>query len=120
MKVKNYTELVAWKKAMELVQAIYDETKDFPSPELYGLRLQIRKAGISVPSNIAEGQGRMSTAEFRHHLSIAHGSLREIETQVLISEKLGYLDNQAASGLVNRTSEVRKLINGLLNSLPSR
>ena len=67
----------------------YEETKGFLSPELYALRLQIRKAGVSVPSNIAEGQGRKPTPEFRHHLSTAHGSLREIETQVLISENLG-------------------------------
>jgi len=91
----------------------YEETKGFLSPELYALRLQIRKAGVSVPSNIAEGQGRKPTPEFRHHLSIAHGSFREIETQVLISVKLGYLDEQAASRLMNHSFEVGRLINGL-------
>ena len=76
---------------MDLVEEIYEATRPFPKEELYGLVGQLRKAGVSVPSNIAEGQGRRSANEFLHFLSIAYGSLREIETQVLISGRLGFL-----------------------------
>ena len=117
MPVRNYRDLIAWKKAMELALAIYQETTFFPAEEKYGLTSQLRKAGISVPSNIAEGEGRKSAGEFRHHLSIAHGSLREIETQALISDRLGYLRKNVIDQLMGMSSEVGRLINGLSRSL---
>ncbi len=117
MKVRNYTELVAWQRAMDLVYAIYDATESFSKEERYGLRAQLRRAGVSVPSNIAEGQGRSSTAEFRQHLSIAHGSVREIETQVRISAGLGYMRSESTTHIIDLTSEVGRLIKGLLNSV---
>ena len=80
MAVKSYRELMVWQKAIELVEAVYTATGSFPPQEVYGLTSQLRRAAVSVPSNIAEGQGRRSTAEFAHHLSIAYGSLCEIET----------------------------------------
>jgi len=92
MKVKNYFELIAWQKAMELTDRIYGATKEFPAEEKFGLATQMRRAAVSVPSNIAEGQGRSSTSGFLHFLSIAHGSVREIETRLRISAKLGYLE----------------------------
>ena len=113
------TEDVA-ERAMDLVAAVYTATKAFPKEELYGLSAQIRRAAISVPSNIAEGQGRHSTKEFLHHLSIAHGSLLEVETQVLIAERLGLLGQDAVKELMALVGEVGRLINGLANALRSK
>lgn len=80
MKVKKYSELIVWQKAIELTQEVYTATRRFPKEEVYGLTSQLRRAAVSVPSNTAEGQGRKSTSEFLHHLSIAYGSLMEVET----------------------------------------
>src|SRR6266516_404898 len=107
----HYTGWLAWQRAVDLVEHTYRTTAGFPKEELFGLTSQIRRASISVPSNIAEGQGRASTNEFRHHLSIALGSLCELETQAVIALRLGYLDATEAERLVERASEVGKLIN---------
>lgn len=117
MTVRNYSELVAWQKAMDLVERIYAATKKFPKEELYGLTSQIRRAAVSIPSNIAEGQGRKSTKEFLHHLSIAYGSLREVETQVLIAGRLQYLGQEEINRLLELSAEVGRIINGLSQSL---
>jgi four helix bundle protein len=117
MAVRNYQELIAWQKAMDLVVRVYELSRRFPKEELYGLTSQVRRAGVSIPSNIAEGQGRFTTGEFLHFLSIAHGSLREAETQVLIAQRLNYLDAQSTSEFMNLASEVGRLVNGLSNSL---
>ncbi len=87
----SYRDLIAWKNAMELVVDIYHATRAFPRDELYGLTNQLRRAVISVPSNIAEGQACFSPKEFHHFLSHARGSLVEIETQLIIAQTLGYL-----------------------------
>ena len=113
----NYRDLVAWQKAIDLVEMVYSATKTWPREELYGLTSQIRRAAVSIPSNIAEGQGRASTKEFANHLSIAYGSLREVETQALIAERLGYLPSEKVKLLLDRTAEVGRLLNGLSNSL---
>src|SRR6476659_1156091 len=94
--VRSYQDLVAWQKAMDLVELVYGATRGFPREEVYGLTSQVRRAAVSVPSNIAEGQGRASTKEFLHHLSIARGSLFEVETQVLVAQRLGYLPPDTA------------------------
>lgn len=117
MKVKKYSELIVWQKAMDLTQQVYTATGRFPKEEIYGLTSQLRRAAVSVPSNIAEGQGRKSTSEFLHHLSIAYGSLMEVETQVLIAGRLAYLERRLVDELMERASEVGRLINGLSNSL---
>ena len=91
MSVRNYRELIAWQKSMDLVERVYLATRSFPKEEVYGLCAQVRRAVVSIPSNIAEGQGRQTTREFVHFLSIAHGSLREVETQILIARRLNYL-----------------------------
>ena len=114
---KGYRNLIAWKKAFELALAIYDETSHFPIEERYGITSQIRKAGVSIPSNIAEGEGRKSKREFRHFLFIALGSLMEVETQLLISDSLGYLRPNGAAKLLARAAEVGRLLNGLSKSL---
>jgi four helix bundle protein len=117
MGVRNYTDLIAWQKAMDVVAEVYKATRLFPKEEQYGLTSQLRRAVVSVPSNIAEGQGRWSDREFAHYLSIAHGSVREAETQILISERLGYIDARKRAELIAMTAEVGRLINGLANSL---
>jgi four helix bundle protein len=117
MPVRNYRELFAWQKAFDLAIVLYKATDCFPTEEKYGLTSQIRKAAISIPSNIAEGEGRKSRAEFRHFLSIAHGSLREAETQILLADKLEYLENCKATILLTMMAEVGRLITGLSRSL---
>jgi four helix bundle protein len=89
--IKDYRDLIAWQKAMELVESIYRMTKTFPQEEIYSLSNQMRRAAISIPSNIAEGHGRKSTKVFLHFLSVAYGSLKEVETQVFISLRLNYI-----------------------------
>jgi len=118
MKVKNFRELIVWQKALDLVEEIYKASKSFPNDELYGLTSQIRRAVVSIPSNIAEGQGRDSTREFRRHLSIAYGSLCEVQTQIIIAQRLIYLKEEQVIRLLSMTDEVARLINGLSNSLP--
>ncbi len=117
MPVRNYRDLIVWKKAVDLALAVYQETACFPDEERFGLRSQMRRAAVSVPSNIAEGEGRRSRAEFRHFASIAHGSIREIETQVTIASLLGYLNKRAGERLEKQASEVGRLLNGLARSL---
>ena len=117
MAVKNYRELIAWQKAMDLVELVYQETKTFPKEELYGLTSQIRRAAVSVPSNIAEGQARKSTAEFLNFLSIAQGSRAEMETQTILARRLGYVTNEMAQQICDQSEEVARLLNGLMNSL---
>lgn len=115
--VKSYRDLETWQKAMDLVQEIYLETRSFPKEETYGLSGQMRRAAVSIPSNIAEGQGRDSTKEFLRHLSIAYGSLCELETQMLIACRLGYFCRQVYERLFEASSRVGRLLNGLSNSL---
>jgi four helix bundle protein len=120
MAVKSYRELIAWQKAMDVVEAVYKATRQFPKEELFVLTSQMRRASISVPSNIAEGQGRNSTKEFIHHLSISYGSLTELETQILIAERLGYTATDQTATLLKQTAEVGRLLNGLTKALEAR
>lgn len=115
MKVERYEELIAWQRAMLLAKKVYSLQKKLPNEEVYGLGDQIRRAVVSIPSNIAEGFGRESQNGFKHFLSIARGSLFEVKTQLQLAETLGYLrlDTDALSLL----DEVGKLINGLSSSL---
>ncbi len=117
MSVKSYRDLIAWQKAMDYVVAIYRCSTGFPKHELYGLTQQLRKAAVSIASNIAEGQARQSTKEFLQFLSIALGSLAESETQVLIAQRLEYLGDDLTRDLVTRAAEVGRIVNGLKNSL---
>ncbi len=117
MAVQSYRQLIAWQKAMDLVKLVYDLTDKFPRDEQFGLTLQIRKAVVSVPSNIAEGQGRNSTKDFLRHLSIAYGSLMETETQNLIAEMRKYIVPEESITVLEKSAEVGRLVNGLSNSL---
>ena len=120
MTVRSYQELKARQRAMDLVQAVYESARAFPKEEVYGLTSQLKRAAVSVPSNIAEGQGRKTTREFLHHLSIAYGSLMEVETQVLIAARLKYLTTAEANDLLERAAECGRLVNGLSNSLKNK
>jgi four helix bundle protein len=115
--IKSYRDLEAWQKGMDLVQEIYRISKQFPKEELLGLTAQMRRAAVSVPANIAEGQGRLQTAEFTRFLSIARGSLTEVETYLLVSVRLEYIDRDAAKPAWLLTQEVGRLINALILSL---
>ena len=117
MATKIYRDLIAWQRAMDFVEQVYEATKVFPREELYGLTSQLRRAVVSIPSNIAEGQGRNSQKEFVHYLAIAYGSLREAETQLLISGRLHYLKQQELNKLMELAGEVGRLLNGLSKSL---
>jgi len=92
-------------------------TRDFPQREAFGITAQMRKAAISISSNIAEGQGRRTTADFLRHLSIAYGSLLELETQTLVAGRIRYLQSSEAKSLTDLTAEVGRLLNGLMKSL---
>lgn len=116
--VHSYRDLIAWKKAMLLVADVYRSTQSFPKSELYGLSMQLRRAAVSVPSNIAEGQGRLSTGEFKQFLGHARGSFLEIETQILIAADLEYLDTETEKLLLSQAAEVGRILNGLISSLP--
>ena len=115
--VQSYRDLVAWNKAMELVTEIYRVTKNFSKEELFGLMSQLRRAAVSIPSNIAEGKGRLSKGEFRQFLGNARGSLAEVETQIVIAQNLSYLDETETNKLLAMVEEVGKILNGLLSAV---
>ena len=117
MKVRNYQDLIAWQRSMDFVEEIYSSTRIFPREEIYSLTNHLRRAAVTIASNIAEGQGRQSTADFCRHLSIAYGSLREAETQILIAQRLGYLSATTTSHLIQIAGEIGRLLNGLMASL---
>ncbi|MEN6449090.1 MAG: four helix bundle protein [Thermoguttaceae bacterium] len=117
MAVRNYRDLILWQRAMDLVELVYRLTAGFPQEELYGLRSQLRRASVSIPSNIAEGEGRESSGDFARFLQIANGSRREVETQTLIAQRLGYVTEQQCADVLALTSEVGRLRQGLVDSI---
>jgi four helix bundle protein len=117
MRIRSYKDLIAWQKAIDLTIAIYGATKNFPREETFGLASQLRRAAISIPSNIAEGHSRNSTREFAHFLTIAVGSLNEAETQLLIAQKLGYINADTVDILFHHSTEMSKILHGLAASL---
>lgn len=111
--MRGHRDLIAWQKAMELVTEIYRVTREFPKDELYGLVSQLRRAAVSVPSNLAEGYGRNSRNEFHHFVGQARGSLAEVETQIEIAKNLDYVKAEICSDLLSRVDEVGRLLTGL-------
>jgi four helix bundle protein len=111
--MQGHRDLIAWQKAMELVTAIYKVSRTWPDDERYGLTAQIRRAAVSVPSNLAEGHGRNSRGEFHHFIGQARGSLLEVETQLEIARNLGYLKAETADQLIQKTTELGRIITGL-------
>ena len=112
---RPHYNLAAWKRAMTLVKNVYQATRTFPQEEIYGLTTQMRRAAVSIPSNLAEGAARTGRREFAQFLSVAKGSLSELETQLLISAELGYLD--AKHSIFELVEEVSRLLAGLHKSL---
>ena len=119
MKIKSYTDLQVWQKSMTLVTDVYKITSDFPKSETYGLTGQIRKSAVSIPSNIAEGSARETTRDLLRFISIAYGSLAELETQLLIARNLGYLEENILFPIMQRCREIGRMLNGLRQSLLS-
>jgi len=115
--VRSYKDLIIWQKAIDLVVEIYQVIKRFPREEIYGLSDQIKRSAVSVPSNIAEGQSRQHTAEFRQFLYIALGSLAELDTQLIIAHRLGYIDSKDNELLTPKIIEARKMISVLISKL---
>ena len=120
MAIVSYRDLKAWKLGIQLVKAIYGITNRWPDSELYGLVSQSRRAAVSIPANIAEGQGRRTTKDFLRHLSIAYGSLMELETHLIIAAELSYLSRDEFKALEARTFEMAKVLSGLTRSLTSK
>lgn len=114
-KIRNHKDLKVWKKSLDLVDNIYRITEFFPNKEIYGLTNQLRRSAVSVPSNIAEGAARSSKKEFIQFLYIALGSLAELETQMIIASRLGYLNT--LDSLLNDVKLIQRLLNGLIYSL---
>ncbi|HUV51091.1 MAG TPA: four helix bundle protein [Anaerolineae bacterium] len=117
MSIKSYRDLEVWQKAMELVVQCYQITKGFPVNEVYGLASQLQRAAVSVPANIAEGRSRQHNKEFIQHISIAYGSLAELETHIEIAKRLRYIAADTAVELIDKTSTIGRMLNGLRRSL---
>lgn len=110
--LKGHKDLDAWKKSIDLVECLYKQTKEFPKEENYSLTSQIRRSAISIPSNIAEGAARNSKKEFIQFLFVALGSAAELETQLIIAERLGYISS--SSGLLINLGDIKKMLVGLI------
>lgn len=116
----SYRDLRVWNEAITLVTAIYRVSSSFPSSEKFGLQNQIRRAAVSIPSNIAEGQGRISSGEWRQSLGHARGSLLELETQLIIAENLGFIEDSKMAELLDVTSRLGRELNSLIKYVTSR
>ena len=119
--IRSYRDLDVWNQAMDLVEQCYRLSEQFPrSGEEFGLRAQVRRSAVSVPSNIAEGNGRLTTGDYLRHISVAHGSLMELETQILIAGRLRYLDAQSVNDVLARTDEIGRMRTSLARRLRER
>ena len=118
--LKSYRDLEVWKKSIDWVERIYLASKTFPQEERFGLTSQLRRAAVSIPSNIAEGAARSGTGEFLQFLSVASGSLAEAETQVMIANRLGMLEKSEMDSLLSQAEEISKMLGGLKRSLQSK
>ena len=118
--IKSHRDLEVWKQAMDLVEQCYRLSERFPRSEEFGSRAQLRRSSISVPSNLAEGHGRSTTGDFVRHVSIAHGSLMELETQILIACRLHYLESVDTEALLERTEDISRMLSSLKRGLRER
>jgi four helix bundle protein len=115
--MQSFRDLIAWQRAIDLAEAVYVATKPWPAEERYGLTAQTRRAAVSIMANIAEGKGRSGPREFHHHLSIADGSLSELEAHLLFAHRLRFLDDDTLDQLIEQIQETRRLVRGLIRSL---
>ncbi len=118
--IKTFKDLIVWRRAFDLVVEIYRLTCEFPKHELYGLSSELRKTSRSILYNIAEGHKRKSTREYIHFLRISAGSAAELESQILLSERLGYLQENAAERIRSMLSEIERMLDALIRSLKSK
>ncbi len=116
-KVESYRDLEVWQTAMDLTAAVYKLAESFPAHQQFGLRAQLQRAAVSIPSNIAEGHGRSITREYLHHLAIAHGSLMELETQIELSVRLGFARRAARDEVLNTAAQCGRMLHGLMKRL---
>jgi len=116
-RTRHYQDLIAWQKAMDLARATYAQTEAFPNSETFGLRMQLRRSAVGVATHIAEGHGRLTDAENRKSLSVARGSLNELQTELELAGSLLFLNEESTNQLLGLSTEVAKLINGLLGVL---
>ena len=115
--IRSYKDLLVWQRGMDLVEAVYQMTKNLPASEQWTLTSQMRRAAISIPSNIAEGYGRNATGEYRHHLSIARASLLELETQILLCHRVGYLAQDDVKPFLVEIDDISKMLASLVSKL---
>ncbi len=115
--VKNYKDLIVWQKSMTFVTTIYRLTQSFPNDERFGLTNQLRRAAVSVPSNIAEGHARQSDPEFARFLAIANGSLAEVDTQMAIASNLGFISDETSQQAALQTDEIARMIQSLRSTV---
>jgi len=115
--IQSHRELLIWQRGIQMSVAIYEMTRNFPRDEMYGLTSQMRRAGVSVPSNIAEGYGRLSKEQYRHFLGIAQGSNLELKTQLVIAKQLGFVDFREIDKVEALSFEVGKMLTTLLKKL---
>ena len=120
MALKQYQELIAWQKAIEYAEAVYRLTRKFPRDEVFGLTIQLRRSAVSIASNIAEGQGRGSAKEFIQFLNIAHGSLQESETQMILAHRFGYITEKELDDILALSNELGRINNGLIRAMARR
>jgi four helix bundle protein len=118
--IQTFRDLVVWQVAMELATDVYTLTHRFPKTEAFGLSSQLQRAVVSIPSNIAEGHARDSTKEFLRFISIAMGSLAEVETQLILANKLNYIEEETLGALLGKTGEIGRMLRGLQNSLKAK
>ena len=118
--LKSYRDLEVWKKSIDLAKKIYQVSRSFPPEERFGLTSQVRRAAVSIPANIAEGAARTGTGEFLQFLSVARGSLAEVETFLILAERLQMLAQAELRVLLDQTAEIGKMLGGLQRSLRSR
>jgi four helix bundle protein len=113
----NFRELKIWQRSMDIVVDVYDKTKTFPKEETYGITQQIRRSGVSIPSNISEGAGRNTDSQFKHFLEISMGSCNELQTQIELSRRIGYLSNEEANKILDEALQIYRVILAYYNSL---
>jgi len=120
MAVSHYRDLLVWQKAMDLAEQCYGATRTYPNEEKFGLVSQIRRAAVSVAANIAEGHGRFHTKEFLNHLSMARGSLMEVETLLMVSLRVSLLNQEVCDRLLAVSAEVSRMLSGLRKALEAK
>lgn len=117
VKIQSYRDLRVWQMAMDLAEGCYKVTRSFPKDEIYGLTSQIRRAAASVPANISEGHGRNSRGEYIQFLRVAQGSLKEMETHLLLSQRIGLLNSESAETMLTESEVLGKMLRSLIRSL---